>query len=100
MNSSGYAAPVNTFGSSGDFAVVTATVKMTYWKKVGTTWILLGDIGSPNFSFANFAPTNAVAGDVYVRLTRQGGWLKYKSIYIRFDFRWIPCTTSCSICVR
>lgn len=75
MNSSGYAAPVNTFGSSGDFAVVTATVKMTYWKKVGTTWILLGDIGSPNFSFANFAPTNAIADDVYVRLTRQGGGL-------------------------
>jgi hypothetical protein len=77
MNASGYAAPVNTFGSSDDFAVVTSTVKITYWKKVGTTWILLGDVGSPNFSFANFAPNNAIATDVYVRLTRQGGGLNF-----------------------
>ncbi len=75
MNSSGYAAPVNTFGSTNDFAVVTSTVKITYWKKVGTSWILLGDVASPNFSFANFAPNNATTGDVYVRLTRQGGGL-------------------------
>jgi len=78
MNSSGYAAPVNTFGSAGDFAVVTSTIKMTYWKKISTSWVLLGDIGSPNFSFANFAPASAITGDVYVRLTKQGGGLDIK----------------------
>ena len=74
MNSSGYAAPENTFGSTGDIAVVTSTVKITYWKKVGTSWVLLGDVGSPTFSFSAYAPAGTV-GDIYVRLTKQGGGL-------------------------
>jgi hypothetical protein len=74
INASGYASPSNTFGSTGDFAVVTSTARITYWSKVGVNWVLLGDIGSPNFSFAKFAPTGA-SGDVYVRLTQQGGGL-------------------------
>lgn len=69
---------VNTFGSAGDFAVVTSTIKMTYWKKISTSWVLLGDTGSPNFSFANFAPASAITDDVYVRLTKQGGGLDIK----------------------
>jgi hypothetical protein len=78
-NASGFASPANTFGASGSFAVVTSTDRITYWKKVSTNWILLGDIGSPDFQFAKFAPTrksdgNALAtGDLYVRLTHQGG---------------------------
>ena len=78
MNSSGYAAPRNTYGSAGDFAVVTSTSKITYWRKVGTSWVLLGDTGSPNFSFSAFAPATPAAGDVYVRLTKQGGGLDIK----------------------
>ena len=74
INASGYAAPANTFGSTGDFAVVTSTSKIGYFKKIGVNWVLLGDIGSPNFSFAKFAPAGA-AGDTYVRLTQQGGGL-------------------------
>ena len=73
VNMSGYASPKNTFGSNGQFAVVTSTDKITYWKKVSTDWILLGDIGSPNFQIAKFAPTSGQSGDVYVRLTKQGG---------------------------
>ena len=73
LNSSGYASPRNTVGSNGDFAVVTSTDKITYWKKVSTDWILLGDIGSPNFQASKFAPGNGVNGDVYLRLTTQGG---------------------------
>ena len=75
INASGYASPSNTFGSTGDFAVVTSTARITYHVKVGVNWVLLGDSGSPAFSFANFAPTSAVDGDVYVRLTQQGGGL-------------------------
>lgn len=75
INASGYASPKNTFGSAGDFAVVTSTARITYWSKVGVNWILLGDIGSPNFSFANFAPTAGASGDTYVRLAQQGGGL-------------------------
>ena len=74
MNASGYAAPTNTFGSSGDIAVVTSTTKITYWTKVQTNWILLGDTGSPTFSFSTFAPAGTV-GDVYIRLAKQGGGL-------------------------
>jgi hypothetical protein len=83
MNASGYASPKNTFGSANNFAVVTSTARITYWKKVSTDWILLGDIGSPDFQFAKFAPTtksdgtNLAAGDLYVRLTVQGGGLDF-----------------------
>ena len=73
INMSGYASPKNTTGSNGDFAVVTSTDKITYWKKVSTDWILLGDIGSPNFQVSKFAPGGAVNGDVYIRLATQGG---------------------------
>jgi len=76
INASGYASPTNTFGSTGDFAVVTSTARITYWTKVGVNWVLLGDIGSPNFSFAKFAPAGA-SGDTYVRLTQQGGGLDF-----------------------
>ena len=75
INASGYASPSNTFGSTGDFAVVTSTARITYHAKVGVNWVLLGDSGSPTFSFANFAPTSASDGDVYIRLTQQGGGL-------------------------
>lgn len=75
LNASGYASPKNTFGSTGDFAVVTSTSRITYWSKVGVNWVLLGDIGSPNFSLAKFAPAFAASGDVYVRLSHQGAGL-------------------------
>jgi hypothetical protein len=80
-NASGFAAPSNTYGSAGSFAVVTSTDKISYWKKVSTDWILLGDIGSPNFAVAKFAPTKRTTGadlaqgDLYLRLTPQGGGL-------------------------
>ena len=81
-NTAGYASPKNTFGAAGTFAVVTSTDKISYWKKVSTDWILLGDIGSPDFQFAKFAPTkqsdgttDLVVGDTYTRLTVQGGGL-------------------------
>jgi hypothetical protein len=75
INASGYAAPSNTFGSADDFAVVTSTARITYWTKVGINWVLLGDVGSPNFSFAKFAPATAADGNTYVRLSQQGGGL-------------------------
>ena len=75
INASGYASPSNTFGSTGDFAVVTSTARITYHTKIGVNWVLLGDTGSPNFSFANFAPAGAEDGDTYIRLTQQGGGL-------------------------
>jgi len=81
INASGYASPKNTFGSANMFAVVTSTDRITYWKKVSTDWILLGDIGSPDFQWAKFAPTKKsngqalAVGDLYVRLTVQGGGL-------------------------
>ena len=80
QNTSGFASPRNTYGAAGTFAVVTSTDRITYWKKVSTDWILLGDIGAPDFQFAKFAPTlradgtsALVAGDTYARLTVQGG---------------------------
>ena len=105
MNASGYAAPVNTFGSSGDFAVVASTVKISYWKKISTTWILLGDIGSPNFSFANFAPSSAIEGDVYVRLTKQGGGVdiklaKYNSVSGAFQAMQVPIYSNDDIAIN
>ena len=85
INLSGHAAPKNTFGADGDFAVVTSTDKITYWKKISTDWILIGDIGSPDFQFSKFAPTirtDSIAlqeGDLYVRLTSQGGGLDFSA---------------------
>ena len=79
VNASGFAAPINAFGSVDDFAVVTSTDKITYWKKIGTNWVLAGDIGSPDFQVAKFAPTtNSTGGalsegDLYIRRTLQGG---------------------------
>ena len=75
INASGYASPSNTFGSTGDFAVVASTARITYHVKVGINWVLLGDTGSPNFSFAKFEPAGAADGDTYIRLTQQGGGL-------------------------
>ncbi|MDA9374112.1 hypothetical protein N9R43_01885 [bacterium] len=75
VSANGYASPSQTYGSAGDFAVVTSTARISYWTKVGISWVLLGDIGSPTFSFAKFAPTAQNAGDTYVRLTQQGGGL-------------------------
>ena len=75
IDGDGFASPSNTFGSTGDFAVVTSTARITYWARPLGNWILLGATGSPNFlSFAKFAPTGA-SGDTYVRLTQQGGGL-------------------------
>lgn len=75
LNPMGYAAPINTFGSVGDIAVVTSAEKITYFEKVGTNWVVMGDLGSSNFSFSTFAPSGAANGDYYVRLTKQGGGL-------------------------
>ena len=78
-NTSGFAAPSDTYGSMNEFAVVTSTNKLTYWKKIGTSWVLLGDIGAPDFQAAKFAPSkssiggNLSVGDTYVRRTLQGG---------------------------
>jgi hypothetical protein len=105
MNSSGYAAPVNTFGSAGDFAVVTSTTKMSYWKKISTTWVLLGDIGSPNFSFANYAPASPITTDVYVRLTKQGGGIdiklaNYNSVSGAFQALQVPVYSNDDIAIN
>lgn len=75
VNISGFAEPSNTFGSVGDIAVVTSVEKVAYFEKVGTNWVLLGDLGSSNFSFSTFEPTSATSGDYYVRLAKQGGGL-------------------------
>lgn len=75
VNNSGFAEPSNTFGSIGDIAVVTSAEKVAYFEKVGTNWVLLGDLGSSNFSFSMFAPSAAASGDYYVRLAKQGGGL-------------------------
>jgi hypothetical protein len=83
VNLSGYASPKNTVGSDGDFAVVTSTDKITYWKKVSTDWIMLGGAGSPDFQFSRFAPTKRtdnielIGGEAYVRLTAQGGGVDF-----------------------
>lgn len=79
--SGGFAAPSNTFGSTGDFAVVTSTAKVSYYEKKASAWILCGDTGSADFQFSMFAPTlnsagaALVAGDVYVRLATAGSGL-------------------------
>ena len=73
--------PVNTFGSAGDLAVVTTTTVVTYYEKVGTNWIVMGDTGSSDFQFNKFAPTTKsdttalASGDLYVRLAIPGGGL-------------------------
>ncbi|MBC8429281.1 MAG: hypothetical protein H8D95_01700 [Candidatus Endolissoclinum sp.] len=79
--SSGFAAPSNTFGSVGDFAVVTSTANVSYYEKVASAWILCGDTGSSDFQFSMFAPTlnsagaALVSGDAYVRLATAGAGL-------------------------
>jgi hypothetical protein len=81
INADGFAAPLNTFGSAGDYAVVTSTAKVTYYEKVASNWIVMGDTGSSDFQFSNFAPTtksDASALDtnsLYVRLAIPGGGL-------------------------
>lgn len=81
VNVDGFAQPVNTFGSAGDFAVVTSTEKISYYQKVSSNWVLLGDPGSTDFQFSKFAPTTnsdggaLSVGDAYVRLAKQGGGL-------------------------
>ena len=82
INASGFADPVATHGSVGDFAVVTSTAKVTYYEKtVSTGWVVCGDTGSADFQFSMFAPTTQsdgtaqVAGDMYVRLATAGGGL-------------------------
>ena len=54
INADGFAAPVNTYGSSGDIAIVASTTKVTYYEKVGVNWIVLGDTGSSDFQFNKF----------------------------------------------
>ena len=80
--SGGFAAPSNTFGSTGDFAVVTSTAKVSYYEKKASAWILCGDTGSADFQFSQFAPTKQsdgtttlAAGDAYVRLAIAGSGL-------------------------
>ena len=79
--SNGFAAPSNTFGSAGDFAVVTSTAKVSYYEKVASAWILCGDTNSSDFQFSQFAPTTKkgggalAAGDAYVRLATAGSGL-------------------------
>lgn len=80
MNADGFASPTNTYGSAGDIAIVASTAKITYWEKVGVNWVVLGDTGSADFQFSRFAPTTQSdgstplsTGNVYVRLTKQGG---------------------------
>lgn len=81
LDGSGFAAPSNTYGSAGDYAVVASTSKVGYYQKVASAWILLGNVGSSDFQFSAFAPTTQkaggalVAGDTYARLTEQGGGL-------------------------
>tara|TARA_R100000030_G_scaffold18705_6_gene12989 strand:+ start:1027 stop:3708 length:2682 start_codon:yes stop_codon:yes gene_type:complete len=82
INADGFASPKNTFGSAGDIAIVTSTTKITYWEKVGVNWVIAGDTGSSDFQWAPFAPTqkadgvtNLAGGEIYVRLTKQGGGL-------------------------
>ena len=79
--SGGFAAPVDHHGSAGDYAVVTSTANVTYYEKVASAWIQMGDTGSADFQFNLFDPTlnsaaaALVAGDLYVRKTLQGGGL-------------------------
>jgi Leucine-rich repeat (LRR) protein len=105
IDADGYASPKNTYGSIGDFAVVASTTKITYWKKVGTNWVLLGNIGAPNFQFSKFAPTTnsagdpLVVGDTYIRLATQNGGLDIDlSVYNSASGLWtavqVPAYTS------
>mgnify|MGYP000147024367 CR=1 FL=1 len=81
----GFAAPVNTFGTSGDVAVVASTTKISYWHKMGTSWVIMGDPAmAHDFQFSKFAPTTRrdsidpnQVGDFYIRTTVQGGGLDY-----------------------
>jgi len=80
INADGFAAPSNTFGSAGDIAVVTSTVKITIWEKVGVSWVVAGDVGGSDFQWSLFAPTHqsdnvtpVANGNIYIRKTKQGG---------------------------
>jgi len=79
LDGSGFAAPSNTYGSAGDYAVVASTSKVGYYQKVASAWVLLGNVGAGDFQFSAFAPTTQkgggalAAGDTYARLTEQGG---------------------------
>mgnify|MGYP003649990585 FL=1 len=79
--SGNHAQPVATFGQAGDFAVVTSTASVSYFQKVGSSWVLCGDTGSDDFQFSMFAPTTQSdstvlePGDVYVRLATAGSGL-------------------------
>jgi len=79
--SGSHASPSNSFGQAGDFAVVTSTARVSYYEKVGSSWVLAGNGGS-DFQFSTFAPTkqsdtttNSGAGDIYVRLATAGSGL-------------------------
>ena len=82
INADGFAAPLNSFGMTGDLAVVTSTAKVTYYEKRATNWVVMGDTGAADFQFSKFAPTMQsdtttalAAGDLYVRTALQGGGL-------------------------
>jgi hypothetical protein len=53
--------PSNVYGSTGDFAVVTNASPYvrddTYWEKVGTAWIKLGEVGTGDTQFSQDDPT-------------------------------------------
>lgn len=73
--------PENWVGSAGDYAVVTSTATVTYYEKVASAWIQMGDTGSADFQFNLFDPTlnsaaaALVTGDLYVRMALPGGGL-------------------------
>jgi len=84
----GLAAPVDSYGSAGDIAVVTSVDRIGYYIKENTSWVLLGDGSVSDFQFNAFAPTTKSDGvtlpsdgDVYVRLTAQGGGLDLNVSY-------------------
>jgi hypothetical protein len=70
--------PLNTFGSSGDFVVLTYDVTDTYWEKVTSAWIQMPTASTGDFQFSSVAPTLQsdgtvlVSGDVYVLLSGTG----------------------------
>jgi len=77
--------PQTWYGSTGDFAIVTggsSSTSISYYEKVGTSWLQTGATGSSNFQFSTFAPTTKKdgttalsSGDVYVRLAIPDGGL-------------------------
>ena len=73
--------PEGFVGQAGDYAVVTSTATVTYYEKVASAWIQMGDTGSADFQFSQFAPTlnssaaALVAGDLHVRMALAGGGL-------------------------